>query len=160
MTTRALLHSLLVCHLPLSTTWLVCFLSLIYFILHGTSFKKKKRQKESNIGIPTTFRTQTQTRDLFKLRYTNRRTPVGGRKHHISITLYSHGFHSFGQSCWMIFMICLKKEKKNMMQCLVQYRDGTIYDITVYFDLKKTKNGNNNLLWGILNIVIIDIMAP
>lgn len=73
MTTRALLHSLLVCHPPLSTTWLVCFLSLIYFFLHGTSFKKqkKKQQKkkeeedEANFGIVSHYFEHTNTNTRF-----------------------------------------------------------------------------------------------
>lgn len=85
MTTRALLHSLLVCHLPLSTTWLVCFLSLIYFF-HGTSFKKAKA-KYLELLLCTHWH-----KHEICWNYTNQRT-VGGRKHHISITLYSHGCH-------------------------------------------------------------------
>lgn len=96
MTMRALLHSLLVCHLPLNTTWLVCFLSLIYFFLHGTSFKKAKTTKQNwqswTFGVAA-LHTLTQTQRICWNCTNRRRTHVGGRKHHIDITFYSHGCH-------------------------------------------------------------------
>lgn len=84
-----MLHSLLVCHLPLSTTWLACFLSLIYFfsISKAPLLKKKKENKQNwNIGALTFPFSDTTCRIT--------RTRVRGRKHHISITLHSRGCHA------------------------------------------------------------------
>lgn len=112
MTTRALLHSLLVCHLPLSTTWLVCFLSLIYFFLHGTSFKKQI--------LELLLCTHLHKHKICS-NYTNQRTHVGGRKHHIYITLHTHmGVTSFGQSSLKWFWWC-RYLKHDATLCAMQH---------------------------------------
>lgn len=112
MTTRALLHSLLVCHPPLSTTWLVCFLSLIYFFLHGTSFKKQKKnskkkkeeEDEANFGIVSHYFEHTNTHKICS-NCTDERT-VRGRKHHEHLHYTHMGVTSFGQSLLKWFWWC------------------------------------------------------
>lgn len=107
MTTRALLHSLLVCHLPLSTTWLVCFLSLISFFLHGTSFSKYW-----SFNFAHTYTKRFLQNTLIK------ELKLG--KGNVYITLHNHmGVTSSGQSSLKWFWWW--RYVKNMMQPFVQH---------------------------------------
>lgn len=106
MTTRALLHSLLVCHLPLSTTWLVCFLSLIYFILHGTSFKRTKKLHWRYYYFVHTNTRFAQITLINKL--------LLGEGNIISTLHYTHmGVMSFGQSLLKSSSWCSYVKKKH-----------------------------------------------
>lgn len=117
MTTRALLHSLLVCHLPLSTTWLVCFLSLIYFFLHGTSFKKQK--KKTNIGVVSCYFAHTNTNTRI-VQITLIKELMLGEGNITSTLHYTHmGVTSFGQSSLKWFWWC-RYVKHDATLCAMQ----------------------------------------